>query len=316
MRTLVQFMLPMRTVAAIVFTAFSAAPGFAACEGRLLETQAIFQAPVCAPERPQRIVTLDAYYNLGMGLELGAPIIGAPLFAMEDAALRATAKQNGVADVGSAAQPSVEKIVALKPDLILGDAFMHARAYDLARSIAPTVLINVQNWKEYYALVADITGRQGEADSAFAAYEKRAADIKARMPDVEVSVVRIIPGGFQVYLDGPGSYAPFSVMRDGGVKRTVYETSTDSTVLKRPDWEGLAALDGDILLYIVGGGHDDDPSGRLETETLGNPLWQMLPAVAAGRAYRVDPTTWMEFSGLASANRVLDDVERYVVAKQ
>ncbi len=30
----------------------------------------------------------------------------------------------------------------------------------------------------------------------------------------------------------------------------------------------------------------------------------------------VDPATWMEFSGLAAANRVLGDVEKYVLAKQ
>jgi len=136
------------------------------------------------------------------------------------------------------------------------------------------------------------------------------------LPGVAACEGRIIPGGFQVYVDGPGSYSPFSVLRDAGVVRTAYETTTDDTVLKRPDWETLAALDGDVLLYIVGGGHDDDPSGRLETDTVNNPLWQMLPAVAAGRAYRVDPATWMEFSGLAAANRVLDDVENHVLAKK
>ncbi|TKT78153.1 iron-siderophore ABC transporter substrate-binding protein [Aquamicrobium sp. LC103] len=304
----------MRIILAILFTAIGVLSAFA-CDGRLL-TEGVFNPPVCIPENPQRIVTLDAYYNLGMGLELGAPIIGAPLFAMDDDALQATAKERGVADIGSSSQPSVEAIIGLKPDLILGDAFMHARAYDIAQKIAPTVLIEAQDWKQYYALVADFTGRKGEADIEFDAYEKRAADIRARMPEVKVSVVRIIPGGFQVYVDGPGSYGPFSILREAGVTRTVYETVSDDTVLKRPDWEGLAALDGDILLYIVGGGHDNDPSGRLETETLNNPLWQMLPAVAAGRAYRVDPATWMEFSGLASANRVLDDVERYVLSNK
>ena len=104
-----------------------------------------------------------------------------------------------------------------------------------------------------------------------------------------------------------------SVLRDAGVKRTPYETSSDETVLKRPDWEGLSALEGDVLLYVVGGGHHSDPKRELETETTSNPLWQMLPAVKTGRAHRVDSVSWMEFSGLGSANRVLDDIERYVV---
>ncbi len=75
----------------------------------------------------------------------------------------------------------------------------------------------------------------------------------------------------------------------------------------------MPALDGDILLYIVGGVNNSATSGRHE-EVLANPLWQMLPAVKAGRVHRLDPAIWMEFSGVGSAHRVLDDVERFVVA--
>lgn len=292
----------------------SAVPAGAACNGREV-TANVYNAPVCIPAEPKRIVALDTYFSLGMGLELGASIVGAPLFQMEDDKLEAQAHAASIADIGHSSQPSPERIIGLRPDLILGDAAMHSRAYKTASQIAPTVLVSVQNWKDYYATIAAVTGRTGAADEAFKAYDKRAAEIRQRMPDIKVSAVRIIPGGFQVYVDGPGAYAPFSVLRDAGVKRTAYETATDGTVLKRPDWEGLSALDGDVLLYIVGGAHHNDPQGTLEAETLANPLWQMLPAVKAGRAYRVDTVTWMEFSGISAANRVLDDVERYIVKR-
>ena len=304
----------MRLILIVFFCVWSSVPATAACNGREV-TANVFQAPVCIPGQPQRIVVLDTLYNLGMGLELDAPVVGAPLFGMEDARLAALANAASVADIGHYSQPSPERIIALRPDLILGDAVMHGRAYDTASRIAPTVLVSVQNWKDYYATVAAVTGRTGAAGQAFDAYEKRAAGIRRQIPDIKVSVVRIVPGGFQVYMDGPGAYAPFSVLRDAGVKRTAYETTTDQTVLKRPDWEGLAALDGDVLLYILGGGHHTDPSRKLEDEILANPLWQMLPAVKAKRAYRVDAVSWMGFSGLALANRVLDDVERYVVQR-
>lgn len=291
-----------------------AMPAHAACNGREI-TRHVANAPLCIPEKPQRIVVLDTLYNLGMSLELGAPVIGAPLFAMEDKKLEAMARAAKVEDIGHNTQPSPERIIALKPDLILGDAVIHGRAYETASQVAPTVLVAVQSWRDYYATVAEVTGRKGAADDAFKTYEARTSEIRKTVPDIKVSVVRIIPGGFQVYTDGPGAYAPFSVLRDAGVRRTAYETATDDTVLKRPDWESLAALDGDVLLYIVGGAHHNDTQGKLEAETLANPLWQMLPAVKAGRAYRVDPVTWMEFSGLASANRILDDVERYIVKR-
>ena len=289
-------------------------PAAAACDGRIVDSKSVLHAPLCVPDEPKRIVVLDATFNLNMALELGLPVVGAPLFGIQNPKLQAMAQEAAVTDIGSANEPSIERIIALQPDLILGDAAMHAQAYDLATQLAPTVLVNAQDWKEFFATIAAATGTSGKADEAFKAYEERAAEIKARMPDVKVSVLRVMPCGFHVYVDGPAAYAPFAVMHDAGVKRSAYETVTDATILKRPDWESLAQLDGDILLYMVGSPYDDESDGTLEAETLANPLWQMLPAVKAGRAYKVDIATWMAFGGLASANRILDDVERYVVA--
>lgn len=285
----------------------------AACDGRIVDSQSVLHSPLCVPKEPKRIVVLDATFNLNMALELGLPVVGAPLFGVQNPRLQAMAAKAGVTDIGSANEPSIEKVIALQPDLILGDAAMHAQAYDLATQLAPTVLINAQDWKVFYATIAEVTGTSNKADAAFKAYGERAAGIKARMPNVKVSVLRAMAWGFHVYVDGPAAYAPFAVMHDAGVKRSNYETVTDQTILKRPDWESLAQLDGDILLYMVGSPYDDESGSTLEAETLANPLWQMLPAVKAGRALKVDISTWMAFGGLASANRILDDLERYVV---
>lgn len=303
----------MRLILIALLSILPAAPAMAACDGREL-TANIYQPPVCVPSEPKRIVVLDTLYSMGMAMELGARIVGAPLFGMNDKAMEAEARARKIKDIGHYSQPSPERIIALKPDLILGDAYLHAPAYDVASKVAPTVLFNPPNWRDYHAAIALATGRTGAADEAFKAYDKRVADIKARMPNVTVSVVRIMTGGFQVYTDGPRAYGPYSVLRDVGVKRTAYETSAETT-MKRPDWEQIPELTGDVLLYVVGGGYGNDPKGTLEKETLSNPLWQMLPAVKAGRAHRVEGVTWTEFSALASANRVLDDVERYIVKK-
>ena len=106
----------------------------------------------------------------------------------------------------------------------------------------------------------------------------------------------------------------FSARLTGVLRRSPYEVTDDPGLsMKRPDWEELSQLDGDVLLYIVGGTNDSDKDGRHE-EVLANPLWQMLPAVKSGNVHRISAATWMEFSGLASANRVLDDIERFVIA--
>lgn len=291
---------------------FALASQAVACDGRRYDGPGVMGSPLCLPWTPQRIVALDPTFSLGMALELGLPVIGAPLSGMSDAALKARAEAAGVADLGTFEQPSIERIIALAPDLIVGSGFLGEQAHRTAARIAPTVLVTPEDWKAFFGILADVTGRGEAARDAFAAYDRRVADIRARMPDVTVSVVRITPWDFQVYLDAPNAYGPFAVMREAGVRRSAYETGSGGPTVKRPDWEELAALDGDVLLYIVGGANDSDRSGRHE-EVVSNPLWQMLPAVKTHRTHRVDAATWMEFSGLASAHKVLDDIERLIL---
>lgn len=283
------------------------------CDGRLIEDRGVLHAPICVPKDPARIVMLDPAFSLGMGLELGLPVAGAPLTMMSDRILHDEAVRHGVADLGSFLEPSIERLVALKPDLIIGSS-MADSAYPLLSQLAPTLLIAAENWKTYLSLMAKATGREQKAAELLAAYDARVAALKSRIPDQRVSVVRITSWDFQVYLDEPDAYGPFSVLRDVGVRRTDYETAQGNATLKRPDWEELANLQGDVLLYIVGGANNSDTSGRHE-EVTSNPLWRMLPAVKAGRVYRVDAGTWMEFSGTTSAHRVLDDIERLIIAK-
>lgn len=295
-----------------------AAPSLA-CEGRLVDGAGIHAAPVCVPQAPQRVVVLDASVGLGIGLDVGLPVVGAPMDRMSDADLKRRAEEAGVTSLGFVAEPSLEAIVALQPDLILGfvgDESLAGGVYPQLSQLAPTLLYTSLDWQELYRVIADFTGREDEVARELADYQARLDDIRARMPDKTVSVLRITSWDFQVYLDGPVTYAPFEVMQQAGVRRSAYETTEDPALsMKRPDWEELAGLDGDVLLYIVGGTNDSDKDGRHE-EVLANPLWQMLPAVQSGDVHRVEAATWMEFSGLASAHRVLDDLERYVIGKQ
>ncbi|PWE52484.1 iron ABC transporter permease [Metarhizobium album] len=274
----------------------------------------ILQAPVCVPGNPQRVVVLDPFYNLGMALEIGVPVVGAPLLTAPDAGLRVRAQAASIVDIGDTRQPDLERIVALKPDLILGDGQLHGQFYDKLARIAPTALIDVADWKDYFLTLGDVTGRSDKTEEALRIFRERASAIKSRMPaDIEVSVIRVAIHGFHVYLDGPAAYAPYAVLHEAGVKRTAYETTDDDTVLKRPTWEEIAELNGRILLYVVAAGNSPGQDEELEAETIANPLWKMLPAVQAGRAYRVDKAAWFGFNSVASAHRILDDVERYIL---
>lgn len=290
-----------------------------ACESVTIEGDGIFAAPLCLPQSPERVVVLDPGLGLGIGLDAGLSIVGAPLERMSDAALRDRAERAGITSIGFVTEPSLETIVALEPDMIvgfIGSASMASGIYPQVSQLAPTLLYTDTDWRAFYRLIAGFTGQTDEVAARLDTFDARLADIRERLPDLSVSVVRITSWDFQVYLDAPETYAPFEIMREAGVRRTPYETTDNPKIaMKRPDWEDLGRLDGDILLYIAGGTNDSDKDGRLE-EVLTNPLWQMLPAVQAGRTYRVEHGHWMQFSGLAAAHRVLDDLERYVIGGQ
>lgn len=296
---------------AVSLSCVAAEPAMPGCSGRVV-TRHVAGSPVCVPAKPQRIVTLDPWQTLGILQELGEPVIGAPLIGIEEPHVRAALAPD-VADVGHPLQPSLERLVGLKPDLIIGSSYLHGTSQDALARIAPTLLIDPINWKEHFRLVAELTGHAERAAELLHAYEARAAAIRARLPDLTVSVVRVAPSGFQVYLQGPAAYGPYAVLEEAGIRRTAYEVTHDQTILKRPDWEEIAALEGDVLLYVVVSGYDSAQDDALEAETRANPLWQMLPAVRAGRAYRVERGSWMGFSGVGSAHKVLDDIEQFVL---
>ncbi|WP_049761806.1 MULTISPECIES: ABC transporter substrate-binding protein [Cyanophyceae] len=99
----------------------------------------------CVPLEPQRIVTLG-----GTTLESALAMDIQPLAAQTDVLLHL---ETQLADIEILGWPlNLEKIVALKPDLIIGLADgQEQTTYDLLSQIAPTVLANNQNsghWQE------------------------------------------------------------------------------------------------------------------------------------------------------------------------
>lgn len=306
----------LRIFGAAVFSLLFCSGVAYACDGRLIDEDRIFGSPLCVPENPKRVVVLDQSFSLGIGLELGLPIIGAPLTRMSDESLLKKAQAAGVEDLGFVTEPNLERLVTLQPDLIIaftGNPGLAESVYPMLSSLAPTMLDTSGDWRGFYNVIGQLSGQEDKVAGLFKAYNDRLEEVRAKLPDTPVSILRITSWDFQVYTESPDAYAPFEIAAEAGLVRSNYETAPNGPSLKRPDWEELANLDGEILLYIVGGTNDSDVDGRHE-EVIENPLWQVLPAVQSGNVHRIDPATWMEFSGLISAHRVLDDIERLIIS--
>lgn len=151
------------------------------------------------PINPKRIVAEEYIATL---IVLNVKPIGAPGLTLENYYLKDALK--GVMSIATYGKPSTEKIIGLKPDLIITG---NGDNYEALSKIAPTVVIpygELKDAHEELTYFGQLLGKEQEAKDWLAQYDQKIADAKAQ-------VDAIIPAD-----------ASFSIMEDAGKKLYVY----------------------------------------------------------------------------------------------
>ncbi|MGH2584665.1 MAG: ABC transporter substrate-binding protein [Dehalococcoidia bacterium] len=256
---------------------------------------------------PQRVVVLDTGERdavVDMGIRPVGSIAGSagqtPAYlgdALEDAA-----------PVGTIAEPDIEAIAVLRPDVILSNKLRHEAQYNTFAAIAPTVFGERAGlvWRHNYALYAQALGREEHGAATVAQYDKRVRQLNARLPAARpsVSVIRVLDGNVRYY-----QRANFIgiVLTDLGFPRPESQNVDDFGLVNL----GLETLgqygDADlIVLSIVGG--DANAFGK---ELQGSPVWKTLKAAQKGAVLTVDDGVWIGGLGYKAASIVHDDIAAY-----
>ncbi|MED1862955.1 iron-siderophore ABC transporter substrate-binding protein [Fictibacillus nanhaiensis] len=221
---------------------------------------------------------------------------------------------DGVEVVGDESAVNVEKIAALKPDLIIGNKQRQEKQYDELNKIAPTVFTEELrgDWKINFELYAKALDKEEKGKEVLAAFDKRIEDIKKEAADqlkTEVSVVRFLPGTSRIYhkdsfsgviLDQIGFARPGDQNKDDFMEEVTQERIPD--------------MNGDILFYFTYEAGDGKAT-ETEKEWTSNPLWNNLEVVKADKAYKVSDAIWNTAGGVKAANLMLDDLEKYFLKK-
>ncbi len=261
------------------------------------------------PTNPQRIVTLDSY-TLEAVLALNTKPIGAARTDWEHLRDRL----DGVTNIGLSGEPSLEKVLTLKPDLILGNSYQQS-VYNPLSQIAPTVIAKFENsgdWKAIFTLVGQALGTN--TSPVMERYYARLEDFKTRMGDrlnwFEVSVITVPPaGGFYIY--GSDTFSG-TILADAGLRRPAAQQNAAITSL-RLSRERLSNADGDVIFLWNYSSPDEQVAQIQATAKLkADPLWQQLNAVKQGKVYEV-PHYWIG-TGAIAANLVIDDLFTYLLA--
>lgn len=259
--------------------------------------------------RPDRVVVLDTG-ELDSAVALGVKPVGA-VEAIPGAGFPDyLAKQaKGVEIVGSIEQPNLEKIAALKPDLILSSKLRHEAIHDQLSEIAPTVFTETVGvtWKKNFRLHAQALGRSGQAERLTEEYEQKIRAFREalgdRADDASVSVVRSVGSEVRIYMK-----ASFigTILEDAGLPRP--KPQDKDVFSENASRERIPDLDADVMVRARYG--DDH---RLLKQLMDSPLWARLEVVQRNDVYEVPDDLWFLGIGNLAARQIVDDLERIFV---
>lgn len=232
---------------------------------------------VVIPTSPQRIVAEEYIASL---LVLDVKPVGAPGLALENYYLKDALKD--VEEIGDYGKPSIEKIIALKPDLIITG---NGENYDALSKIAPTVVIpygELKDAHEELTYFGELLGKEQEAKDWLTQYDQKIADAKAKVDaiipkDASFSIIEDADKTYYAYGDNFGR---------GG--QPVYQALGRKPPAKVADemmekqWaeiseEVLADYAGDYIILT-----SDD---RTVEDFKKDPIWGSLPAVKNDHLY-------------------------------
>ncbi|WP_138497193.1 iron-siderophore ABC transporter substrate-binding protein [Nostoc sp. PA-18-2419] len=269
------------------------------------------------PTHPQRVAVLVPAL-LEPTFALGIKPIAASKDAVDDLQ-QLVGKLKGIEDIGFES-PNLEKLLRIKPDLILGLS-SHQDIYSLLSHIAPTVLGTFDSnapWKGFLTFTADALGKTDLAQQLMTNYYARLAQLRASMNQrTVVSVVELRSDG--LFLPEKASFEG-EVFRDAGIKRPPnqllsFETSIRLRLGGRYAFlpiseELLHEVDGDILFLVKDWSAASPNLKSIQQHLLTSPLWHKLKVVQRSKVYEVG--SYWRGMGPISANLIIDDLVRYL----
>ncbi|WP_084960112.1 ABC transporter substrate-binding protein [Thermoactinospora rubra] len=266
------------------------------------------------PAAPKRVVALDQSF-VDAVLTLETPVVGYTTYRSIDDELPdylgAVAARHGkeATPVGTLEQPSLEKIKALKPDLIVSAKVRHEALYTKLAQIAPTVFSETTGaiWKENLRLMGQALGKEALAETRIKEYEERAAKIGAAIRQASggslptVSIVRFA-GEPTVRLYVEKSYSGI-VLKDVGFPRPQGQPTKDDAIAVDVSQERILDLDADHIFVAT---YPDPATEEPKRKFVTNPLWAKLK----GTKHEVSDLTWMSAVGIQGAHAMLDDLAK------
>ena len=234
--------------------------------------------PVEVPANPERVVVLSSF--AGDVIKLGVNIVGADSWSMDNPNFA-----EGLKDAVEVSDESLEKIIELEPDLIIGLSTI--KNVDKLNEIAPTVTFTYGNvdYLQQHIEIGKLLNKEEEARAWVEDFEKRAKEVGEKIKekigeDATVSVIEDFDKQLYVFGDnwGRGTEILYQAMGLKMPKKVEEMALTDGYYAL--SLEVLPEYAGDYVIFSRSAGADD--------EYLESDIYKNIPAVKNGRVFEVD----------------------------
>lgn len=299
-------------------------PGSASGPARGSEATAASGGPVTLTDARGEEITLDAPAAQVVGLEwgvienlvsLGVMPTGVADVQGYTAWVSAAPLDEGVEDVGTRGEPSIDALVALDPDLVISTTDLPANIIEQIEEYVPVLVVRgadaqdpIGQMKENLTLVAEAVGRTDDAAALLEDFDAAVTEGARQIEDAGLE------GRGFVMADGylEGSTISIRMFTDGSLVGAVgeelgleneWEGEGDPDYgLAQTDVEGLTAL-GDVdFIYYANEADGGDPFAE---GLAGNAIWESLPFVEGDGVHRLPDGIWM-FGGPLSTEQFID----------
>ncbi|WP_049559224.1 Fe2+-enterobactin ABC transporter substrate-binding protein [Nonomuraea sp. SBT364] len=274
------------------------------------------------PVAPKRVVSVSVTMT-GHLLALEAPVVASQATAPGPITdgngffkqWADVAAQRGVQVLYQGFEPDLEKVIAARPDLIVGAATgadSAAKVYDKLQAIAPTVLFRHDNlsWQDLSAKLGRALGLEAGATELVGTYDARVAEVKGKIkaPEQEAVLVRDNNTDIPVFTDksaqgGLLASLGFAIHPiDASMAAESSKEGGGRTDIVNVAQENVVKAFGDSSIFFV------SHSPEQIAATSAKPLWKDLPAVTGKRVYDLGLDSFR--IDYYSATNIVDRIEQ------
>ncbi len=267
------------------------------------------QGTTQVPAAPRTIVVtdfgaLDTIASLG----LGDRVVGIPKGGTVPSFL-AQFDTDKVANVGSMAEPDIEAINRLKPDLVVIGFRTASRYAELSKHFT-TIDVTYKTTGTFYegiatsaGILGTALGKQAEVNAKLAELKQVIATTKAKMPQGEKGLI-LMTSASKVTAYGPDSRFG-AIHTDLGVPQAVTEIKADRHG-QPMSFEAIQQADP-ALLFVCDRDVAVGEQGKAAKEVLSNELVATTTAWRTGRVVYLDPVRWyIVIHGLDNAKAMIE----------